>query len=201
MRLLLSRFLGLVFMSFLVVSCTSNKISNVKKSRPSTRISSTKDVKKATENYKTEPLVNKESIVLKNVPDQFLDKATIKTQSLIIAASQYLGTPYRYGGLDAKGLDCSGLVFRSFEAIELNMPRVSRDQANQGKNIKLQEIKIGDLLFFNTSGSNISHVGIVESVKDGIVFFIHASTSKGVMVSSLAENYWSKRFVKATRML
>ena len=116
-------------------------------------------------------------------------------------AYSYLGAPYKYGGTSKSGFDCSGLVFISFDAAGIKMPRISRDQANQGKEIRLREVKEGDLVFFNTSGSNISHVGIVEKVKNGEVFFIHSSTSKGVIVSSMQETYWNKRFVKATRVL
>ncbi len=198
------RFFGLMLVGILLVSCGSSRITNVRKTgnnHKQIKVTTTKDATRATAIFREEPMVNSESIILKNVPDQFLDRTTIEIQSIIIAASQYLGTPYRFGGTDVKGMDCSGLVIRSFEAVEMSMPRISRDQASKGKQISLNDIKIGDLLFFNTSGSSISHVGIVESVKDGIVYFIHASTSKGVMVSSLAENYWSRRFVKATRML
>ena len=199
MKWFLWRFLGVCLLSSFLVSCSTNRVTNVRKS-PS-KIKTVYDSKKANDEYRTKVSVNSESIVLYEVPDQNLDRSTAEIQSLVIAASQYLGTPYKYGGVDVTGMDCSGLVLRSFEAIEQKMPRISREQANQGKEILLTEIKIGDLLFFNTSGSSITHVGIVESVKDGIVYFIHASTSKGVMVSSLAENYWSRRFVKATRML
>ncbi|ADX68362.1 C40 family peptidase [Weeksella virosa] len=199
MKLYLLRFFGLCLFSSILFSCSTNRIANVRKSP--TKIRTVYDSKKANDQYRTETLINAESIVLYEVPDQDLDRSTVEIQSLVIAASQYLGTPYKYGGLDITGMDCSGLVLRSFEAIEQKMPRISREQANKGKEIKLTEIKIGDLLFFNTSGNSITHVGIVESVKDGIVYFIHASTTRGVMVSSLAENYWSRRFVKATRML
>ena len=116
-------------------------------------------------------------------------------------ANKFLGTPYKYGGTTKSGLDCSGLVINAFDAAGIKMPRISRDQANQGKEIRLREVKEGDLVFFKTSGSSISHVGIVEKVKNGEVFFIHSSTSKGVIVSSLEETYWNKRFVKATRVL
>ena len=116
-------------------------------------------------------------------------------------AYRYLGTPYKYGGTTKSGLDCSGLVINAFDAAGIKMPRISRDQAKQGKEIRLGEVKEGDLVFFKTSGSSISHVGIVEKVKNGEVFFIHSSTSKGVIVSSLEETYWNKRFVKATRVL
>lgn len=116
-------------------------------------------------------------------------------------AKKYLGTPYKYGGTNRSGLDCSGLVYNSFEAIGIKMPRMSSEQAKQGVEIKLKDVQVGDLVFFNTSGSSISHVGIVENISDGEIFFIHSSTSKGVIISSLEETYWNKRFVKATRVL
>lgn len=135
--------------------------------------------------------------------------ATVKTtknlikskNSVVKEAYKYLGTPYKYGGTTKTGMDCSGLVINAYEVAGVNMPRISRDQASVGKEIRLKDVKEGDLIFFNTSGSNISHVGIVEKVQNGEVFFIHSSTSKGVIVSSLQETYWNKRFVKATRVL
>lgn len=121
--------------------------------------------------------------------------------SVVREAYKFLGTPYKYGGTTKSGLDCSGLVINSFQAVGFQMPRMSREQANQGKEIRLKDVKEGDLVFFTTSGSNINHVGIVEKVKNGEVFFIHSSTSKGVIVSSMEETYWNKRFVKAVRVL
>lgn len=124
-----------------------------------------------------------------------------QADSVLREAKKYLGTPYKYGGTTKSGMDCSGLVINAYNAAGIQMPRISRDQANEGKEIKLKDVREGDLVFFNTSGSRISHVGIVEDVKNGEVFFIHSSSSKGVIVSSIEETYWSKRFVKAVRVL
>lgn len=121
---------------------------------------------------------------------------------LLRTAKSYMGTPYKFGGTTNTGLDCSGLVYLSFMDVNIEMPRVSRDQANSGRSIDIENVRIGDLIFFNTSGNSISHVGIVESINNnGTINFIHSSTSKGVMISSLDENYWKIRFVKATRLL
>jgi len=121
---------------------------------------------------------------------------------ILRTAKSYMGTPYKFGGTTSSGLDCSGLVYLSFMDVNIQMPRISRDQANSGRNIDIENVKIGDLIFFNTSGNAISHVGIVESIKNnGTINFIHSSTSKGVMISSLDEDYWKIRFVKATRLL
>lgn len=121
--------------------------------------------------------------------------------TLIREAKKFLGTPYKYGGTNSSGLDCSGLVINAFQAVGKQMPRKSSEQAATGKEISLREVKEGDLVFFNTSGSSINHVGIVERVKNGEIFFIHSSTSKGVIISSIEETYWRNRFVKATRIL
>lgn len=124
-----------------------------------------------------------------------------RAKKVLKKAHSYLGTPYKYGGESKRGMDCSGLVMLSFESVNIQLPRVSREQAKHGMKIKLKNAKKGDVLFFKTSGSRISHVGIVDHVKKGEVFFIHASSSKGVMVSSLENSYWKKRFVKAVRYL
>jgi cell wall-associated NlpC family hydrolase len=158
----------------LIVSCHSSKRVTYKSSQPKTK------VVKSDSNYSN--LKKEVSTVLKE-------------------AKKFLGTPYKYGGTTRSGLDCSGLVYNSFDAIGVKMPRISREMAEKGKEIRLREVKEGDLVFFNTSGSSISHVGIVETVKNGEIFFIHSSTSKGVIISSLEETYWNKRFVKATRIL
>lgn len=121
--------------------------------------------------------------------------------NVLKAAHGFLGTPYKYGGVTRSGLDCSGLVINSFEAVGIQMPRISREQANEGKEVKIRDVREGDLVFFTTSGSKINHVGIVDRVDAGEVFFIHSSTSKGVIISSLKETYWNRRFVKATRVL
>lgn len=128
-------------------------------------------------------------------------KKNQRAEVVLKEAHRYSGTPYKYGGTTRTGMDCSGLVINAYGAAGISMPRNSREQSNAGKEIKLKDVQKGDLIFFNTSGSGISHVGIVDKIKWGEVFFIHSSTSKGVIVSSLNETYWNRRFVKATRVL
>lgn len=129
------------------------------------------------------------------------NSVTGRAKVVLSAAHDYLGTPYRYGGDSKRGMDCSGLVLQSFKSINIDMPRVTRDQAANGMNVRIKNVKPGDLLFFRTSGNKISHVGIVDHIKNGEIFFIHASTSQGVIVSSFENVYWNKRFVKAVRYL
>jgi len=140
----------------------------------------------------------KSSEAHKKTHSEKLDK---EADSVLKKAKTFLGTPYRYGGTTRSGLDCSGLVINSFDAVGVQMPRISSDQAKEGKEIRLRDVKEGDLVFFKTSGSGINHVGIVEKVRNGEVFFIHSSTSQGVIISSLEETYWNRRFVKAVRVL
>lgn len=125
-----------------------------------------------------------------------------KTDLLLKQAKSYLGTPYRYGGTTRKGIDCSAFVQSSYSVLDINLKRVSSAQALQGINITLDEIKQGDLLFFAQSGNRISHVAIVERVNNlGAIFFIHASSSKGVIITSLDDEYWSKKYKKAVRVV
>ncbi len=123
--------------------------------------------------------------------------------SILDNAENYLGTPYKYAGNTKAGFDCSGLVCKVFDENRIQMPRRSQDQAKEGRYINVSEAKPGDLLFFATAGgSSVTHVGIVhEIMNNGEVTFIHASTSKGVIISSLNEAYWNKAFLFARSVL
>ena len=129
------------------------------------------------------------------------NSVTGRAKDVLQEAHTYLGTKYKYGGDSKRGMDCSGLVYTSFKKVNIDLPRISRDQAQNGMNIRLKNAQPGDLIFFNTSGSGISHVGIVDKIKNGEIFFIHSSSSQGVIISSMEETYWNRRFVKAVRYL
>jgi len=112
-------------------------------------------------------------------------------------AERWVGTPYAFGGTGRSGIDCSGFVCNVFRAVEKKLPRTSADQAQSGEAISLARALPGDLIFFNTSGAGVSHVGILVNGET----FIHASTSMGVTLSRLSEPYYRDRLLFARRVL
>ncbi|MFN5629988.1 MAG: C40 family peptidase [Bacteroidota bacterium] len=127
-----------------------------------------------------------------------------KIAKLVLSeAKSYTGTPYKFGGNDKTGIDCSGLVKNSFKKADIELPRRSAEQQHAGKEIALDDCKAGDLIFFNTSknkSKEVNHVGIISHVKKTEILFIHASTKKGVMESSLEEPFFKNSFVKIVRI-
>ncbi|MBD9658584.1 MULTISPECIES: NlpC/P60 family protein [Pantoea] len=112
--------------------------------------------------------------------------------------SRWRGTPYRYGGLSRGGVDCSGFVYLTFrDKFDMQLPRSTIDQTDIGTRIDKGDLLPGDLVFFKTgSGENGLHVGIYDTDNT----FIHASTSQGVIRSSLDNVYWRKVFWQARRI-
>ena len=123
--------------------------------------------------------------------------------NIIDDAMRYEGTRYKYGGTTRSGMDCSGLVYVVFKENNIALPRVSRDMAKRGTKVVLKKAKEGDLLFFQTNKNRnvINHVGLVTSVKGDVITFIHSSTSRGVIVSTMDENYWKGAFVAVRRII
>jgi cell wall-associated NlpC family hydrolase len=120
---------------------------------------------------------------------------------LINAASEKLGANYRNGGTTSEGYDCSGLMFATFSRFDIILPRSSNEMARLGTVLNPEEIKKGDLIFFRTNGRKIiNHVGMVTEVSPNEIKFIHSATSKGVIISSTKEPYYTKTFAQANRI-
>ena len=120
------------------------------------------------------------------------------------AIAEFKGVRYRGGGTTKAGMDCSGMVYATFKIFDITLPRSSNEMVKATNEVKLSEVKKGDLLFFrnNHNRKTINHVGIVTEVTpEGEVLFIHSSTSSGVIISSMNENYHSRTFVKAGRYI
>jgi lipoprotein Spr len=111
---------------------------------------------------------------------------------LISGSKKHLGEPYRYGGRNKKGWDCSGFVSGMYYSyLNVRLPRNTRSLYNASFRVKNSKTKPGDLVFFKIRSKHPSHVGIYL----GKGRFIHASTSSGVVVSSLKEKYYKKYFI------
>ena len=126
---------------------------------------------------------------------------SVKAPMVVNAAKKKMGTPYKYGGATSAGYDCSGLVFTSFDEANIKLPRTSAEQATVGKDIAMEKVRPGDLVFFATKKGEgkISHVGIVTEVKaKEVVMFIHAANT-GVQEDNLYAPYYFNSFVKAKR--
>ena len=130
-------------------------------------------------------------------PAALKGQSSTTAAAVIATAKKYIGVPYLWGGATPSGFDCSGFVQYVFKAHGISLPRVSRDQYTAGYAVSRSNLKPGDLVFFNTSGSGVSHLGIYL----GNDQFIHASTSKGVIIAQLNSSYWSGRYIGARRVL
>lgn len=122
---------------------------------------------------------------------------SLPNKMLLENVDEWYGVRYRTGGNTKSGVDCSGFTVAVYAAVYgIALPRVSREQYRTSRKISTTELQEGDLVFFNTNGSGVSHVGVYL----GNNKFIHASVSRGVMVSDLFEPYYLKRYYGAGRI-
>jgi cell wall-associated NlpC family hydrolase len=121
-----------------------------------------------------------------------------KAMILVAEARKILGVKYKVGGNSPQGFDCSGLVWWVYKQNGVNLERIAAKQFKQGRVVKKNELQIADLVFFRTSGSRVSHVGIYT----GKGFFIHApGRRKKVEEISFNNKYWQDRYAGARRIL
>lgn len=121
----------------------------------------------------------------------------VKGKEIVSRAAKYKAVPYVFGGTTTKGFDCSGYVQYVFKDCKAKLPRLADEQALQGIFVTQKQLRPGDLVFFTTYAAGASHVGIYAG--DGQ--FWSASSSKGVILSSLRDDYWKQRYYGARRVL
>lgn len=122
----------------------------------------------------------------------------LNRDAVLLDVVSFLGVPYLYGGNSKQGIDCSGLTCTVYDsAVRKKLPRSTKEQYQYGTIVGKNELQFGDLVFFNTTGSKPSHVGIY--IEDDL--FVHASVVSGVTISSLESTYYKNRFVGARRVV
>ncbi len=132
----------------------------------------------------------------------FLNKAEASVswgQEVTEVAKRFMGVKYAAGGTTPKGFDASGFTKYVYKesAAKINLPRTAKDQYKVGTAVKQQDIREGDLVFFNTNGKDVSFVGIALNKES----FIGVTVNKGVSIQSLKTKYWKDRYVGAKRVL
>ena len=148
----------------------------------------------------------KEPVVISDtLHTNYLSPANVPSpDSIINFGKLFLNTPYRYGSPGTSSFDCSGFTSYVYRNFGYNLKRSSAEQAEQFEPVQPEELKTGDLVYFSgrSRSKRVGHVGIVVSKNDNGTFdFIHAAVRKGVTISNSDEAYYSKRFVKANRVV
>ncbi|MEL7882671.1 bifunctional murein DD-endopeptidase/murein LD-carboxypeptidase [Serratia marcescens] len=142
---------------------------------------------------------DKDGLLLQASQDEFeamVRNVDVKSK-IMDQYADWKGVRYRLGGDTKRGIDCSAFVQRTFrEQFGMDLPRSTYEQEDLGKKIQRTKLRAGDLVLFR-AGSTGRHVGIYL----GNDQFVHASTSNGVMISKLTDNYWNKRYREARRVL
>lgn len=163
--------------------------------------SSTRKVNRLDDNRSAD--IHSTVVIRNNVPFRKIDTKNIAASEVITFAETIIGTKYTYGSSDKeKGLDCSGFINYLFNHFKISVPRSSVDFTNVGIEVPIKDSKPGDLILFtgqNAKSGVVGHMGIITENTNGVLQFIHASESKGVMISGM-NSYFIPRFVKVNRI-
>lgn len=146
----------------------------------------------------------KSTVTIKNrVPPRFINTKNVSPDDLVDFAETLIGVKYKYGSMiKENGFDCSGFINYVFDHFKISVPRTTVEFTNAGNEIPIKNCRPGDLVLFTGSDAKsgvVGHMGIVVDNKNGDLKFIHASTSRGVMISGM-NSYFLPRFVKVNRV-
>ena len=142
--------------------------------------------------------VTYKALLGKDMPEDLAHGSNYMNRRIIETSKQYIGVPYVFGGNSPKtGLDCSAYVKLVFSQVGINLPRTADVQYTVGTPVSTADLIPGDVVFFQTYAPGASHVGIYLGEGN----FIHASSSKGVTISSLSSAYYSTHYIGARRMV
>jgi cell wall-associated NlpC family hydrolase len=190
----ISRIISLAMLGFILSACQSTiRFSSRAPSASAPSVSSLSPKERA--NSQTKPSLSRTTTARPSLP---MLTRTPREEHIVSLAERWLGTPYRYGSTLRTGTDCSGFVMRVYEANGQSIPRSTKDQYLCGLPIDdLTDLRAGDLLFFNTNGVGVSHVGLYT----GGDTVIHASSTYGVVKQSFTNTYLSKAYIGARRMM
>lgn len=122
---------------------------------------------------------------------------TLSVRRLISVAQKFIGVPYAFGGTTPSGFDCSGFVQYVARSSGVALPRMADEQYQMGHSVSRDQLRAGDLVFFSTYESGVSHSGIYL----GYGRFISATSSRGVAIDSMNDGYWNSCYVGARRLL
>ena len=181
---------------------TQKNVKIEKKVTTTKKVSTNSEIYSIPENNKTQLLVNEMS-ELKRKHERIAKSGTASEKKsaaiekkLLTSYSKWKGTKYAWGGDSKKGIDCSALTRRIYrEVYGHELPRVSTQQAQTGKKVSSKNLKAGDIVFFKPEGRT-NHTAVYV----GNSLFINASSSKGVVMSSLKSPYWGKYFKYGVRV-
>lgn len=142
-------------------------------------------------------------VIKKDVPPREINTGNVAAAEVVAFSQTLIGIKYTYGSaVKEKGFDCSGFIDYVFSHFNISAPRSSVDFTNVGDEVPIDDCKPGDLILFTGSDAKsgvVGHLGIITENKDGDLKFIHASTSRGVMISGM-NSYFIPRFVKVNRV-
>ena len=203
-------FLSLVLLGFVIITgCSGVGDLSDKDSELSSKTKGANVYKNSNELVATSTLIKKTSISkngLESLSSSLIgytptsnNESEMISDEVMSKVIEYLNIPYVWGGTSTRGFDCSGFVQNvMYQSLGIMLPRTSYEQSNVGQDVSKEELKFGDLLFFDTMNKGrVSHVGIYLS--DG--YFAHSGSKTGVIVASLNADFYSRTYLKAKRVI